>query len=182
MPLIGFVLYALLGIVQIAAYLDGIALWLGVGTVFGLIIFFGTAALPFGAFIDAGIAFYGAYAAWHWPIWQAALLSFPFAIVGATFVGATSARHLFTRLSARRATQKRQITAMDAMVTAVHGNDKTKSADLEQSVLIANEMLLYGAVPLEEVRSTTRGLYEGPMPYSTIDLAVATALAFYRKK
>ena len=87
MQIIFISLYFALGIAQIAAYLAGVKLWLGVGTFLGLIIFFGTAALPFGSIADVAIAFYGAYAAWGWEWWQAALLTFPFAIIGVLAMG-----------------------------------------------------------------------------------------------
>jgi len=87
MQILFIILYVVLGIFQIAAYLDGINLWLGVGTLLGFIIFFITAALPFGSLADSAIAFYGAYSAWHWTWWQAALLTFPFAILGIAAMG-----------------------------------------------------------------------------------------------
>jgi len=86
MKILMFVVYFALGIAQIAAYLQGIYLWLGIGNVLGIIIFFVTAGLPFGAVIDAFIGFYGAYKGWQWEWWQAGLLTFPFAIVG-LFIG-----------------------------------------------------------------------------------------------
>ena len=182
MPAVGFLLYALMGLAQIIAYLDGIHLWLGVGTILGLIIFFGTAALPFGAFLDAGVSFYGAHAAWHWPVWQAALLSFPFAIVGVAFGGVASLSRAFSRKSVKSVGAKRSRTAMDAIIAATYGNKrKTQPADLKQSIFVAHEMLLCRAVPLVDVEQLARDLYDGPMPYSTLDLAVATSLAFYKK-
>jgi hypothetical protein len=81
------ILYFVLGIFQIAAYLAGINLWLGIGTFWGLVIFFITGCLPFGSIVDAVIAFYGAHSAWHWPWWQAALLTFPFAVFGIAAMG-----------------------------------------------------------------------------------------------
>jgi hypothetical protein len=102
MSAIFYLLYLALGAAQIAAYLAGIHLWLGVGTFFGLIIFFGTAALPFpGAIFDAAISFYGAYKGWNWPWWQAALLTFPFAIIGVSVVAADTAADLISRLRKR---------------------------------------------------------------------------------
>ena len=101
MQIVLFVLWIALGIAQIAAYLDGIHLWLGVGTFWGFVIFFFTASLPFGAIVDAGIAFYGAYQAWHWPLWQAALLTFPFAILGIIVMGLESAASLAGRIYQR---------------------------------------------------------------------------------
>ena len=83
MPVVGCLIFVLLGLVQIFAYIDGIHLWLGVHRPLAIILFFITAAVPFGAVVDASISFYGAYAVWRWAWWQAALLSFPFAILGA---------------------------------------------------------------------------------------------------
>jgi hypothetical protein len=93
------VLWIALGAAQITAYLAGINLWLGLGTPLGLIVFFGTVWVPFGSLIDAILSFYGAYAAWHWTWWQAALLAFPFAIVGIMLNGASAIVHLFGRRS-----------------------------------------------------------------------------------
>ncbi len=101
MQFIFIALYVALGIAQITAYLDGIHLWLGVGTFLGLVIFFATASLPFGAFVDAGIAFYGAYKGWHWDWWQAALLTFPFAILGLLAMGMDGAISAFAALRRR---------------------------------------------------------------------------------
>jgi hypothetical protein len=87
MQVIFVILYIVLGIIQITAYLAGINLWLGVGTFWGLVIFFVTASLPFGSIADAAIGFYGACGAWQWPWWQAALLTFPFAVLGVLAMG-----------------------------------------------------------------------------------------------
>jgi hypothetical protein len=87
MQAVFIILYFLLGIVQIAAFLAGIKLWLGLGTFLGLVIFFLSASVPLGSIADAAIAFYGAYGAWQWPWWQAALLTFPFAILGTAAMG-----------------------------------------------------------------------------------------------
>jgi hypothetical protein len=102
MQIVFIVLYCALGIAQIAAYLAGIKLWLGVGTFLGFVIFFATAALPFGSIADAAIAFYGAYAAWHWAWWQAALLTFPFAILGILAMGLDGVVGMVRATSQRR--------------------------------------------------------------------------------
>lgn len=104
MQFVFFLLYAALGIVQIMAYLAGIELWLGLGTFWGLVIFFITAALPFGSVIDAAIAFYGAYKGWHWLWWQAALLTFPFAIIGIAIASAGGMVAMMHTLFHRRST------------------------------------------------------------------------------
>ena len=101
MQIVLFVLWIALGIAQIAAYLDGIHLWLGIGSFWGFVIFFFTMSLPLGAIIDAAIAFYGAYQAWHWPLWQAALLTFPFVILGFVVVGLEGATSLAGKIYQR---------------------------------------------------------------------------------
>jgi hypothetical protein len=75
-------LYISLGAAQIVAFLAGIKLWLGIGMFWGTIIFLISMLAPFGPIANSGLAFYGAYRAWHWPFWAAALLTFPFAIMG----------------------------------------------------------------------------------------------------
>jgi hypothetical protein len=76
-----FVLYVVLGAAQIPAFLAGIELWLGVKGFLGIVILVVMMALPLGAIVEAAIAFYGVYHAWHWPLWQAALLTFPLVII-----------------------------------------------------------------------------------------------------
>ena len=89
--------WLVLGFFQITAYAAGIKLWLGLGTLGAIIAFFVTAAIPFGALIDAAISFYGAYAVWHWTWWQSALLTFPFAILGIALNGLTALSRFLER-------------------------------------------------------------------------------------
>ncbi|XIA65693.1 hypothetical protein ACFIOY_05420 [Bradyrhizobium sp. TZ2] len=77
--------------------------------------------------------------------------------------------------------KKKQPTAMDAAARAIYGDKPpAKSADLEQAILLAHEVLLFRQVPFQEVRSTAAALFDGPLPYSTHDLAVAASLSFFR--
>jgi hypothetical protein len=78
--------------------------------------------------------------------------------------------------------KKKTPTAMDAFIRAVYGaNPPRKSADLDRSITIAHEDLLLESVPLSEVKRVAGELFEGPIPYSTHDLAVSTSLAFFKK-
>jgi hypothetical protein len=77
--------------------------------------------------------------------------------------------------------KKKPPTAMDAFIRRVYGaNPPQKSADLERSVTIAHEDLLSERVPLAEVKRVAGQLFQGPIPYSTHDLAISTALAFFK--
>lgn len=70
---------------------------------------------------------------------------------------------------------------MDGVIRAVYGDHPpAKSADLERAVTIAHEDLLCEVVPISEVQRVASGLFAGPMPYSTHDLSVATALSFFK--
>jgi hypothetical protein len=70
---------------------------------------------------------------------------------------------------------------MDAFIGMIYGaNPAPKSADLERSIIIAHEDLLLERVPLSKVKRLARELFEGPIPYSTYDLAVSIALAFFK--
>lgn len=53
--------YFILGIVQLAAYLEGVELWLGFGFVVDLISFVMLALAPLGSIVAAAVSFYGAY-------------------------------------------------------------------------------------------------------------------------
>jgi len=77
--------------------------------------------------------------------------------------------------------KKKQPTALDGVIRAIYGNNPpAKSADLERAITIAHEDLLAEQVPISEVRRTASALAAGPMPYSTYDLSVATALSFFK--
>ena len=76
--------------------------------------------------------------------------------------------------------KRRPPTALDAFIRLAYGpNPPRKSADLERSVTIAHEDILFERVPLREVKRIAEELFKGPIPYSTHDLAVSTALAFF---
>jgi hypothetical protein len=81
-------LYLAIGVVQLAAYFQGMELWLGIGWILSFVIFLIGTWLPFGSFVLAGIAFYGAHKGWRWEWWQAALLTFPFAIMSLIIMSA----------------------------------------------------------------------------------------------
>jgi hypothetical protein len=77
--------------------------------------------------------------------------------------------------------KKKQPTMMDAFIGVMYGaNPPAKSADLERSITIAHEDLLCERVSLSEVKQRAGELFRGPIPYSTHDLAVSTALAFFK--
>src|SRR6266567_1881813 len=78
--------------------------------------------------------------------------------------------------------KKKPPTVMDVLVRAIYGDHPpAKSADLERAITIAHEDLLLEQVPLSDVERQATGLFNGQMPYSTHDLAVSTALTFFRK-
>ena len=77
--------------------------------------------------------------------------------------------------------KKKPPTVMDGLIRAIYGaNPPPKSAELGRSIIIAREALLFGRVPLSEVRQRATELFKGPIPYSTHDLAVSTAFAFFK--
>jgi hypothetical protein len=77
--------------------------------------------------------------------------------------------------------KKKSPTMKDAFIRTIYGaNPTSKSADLERSIAIAHEDLLFERVPLSQVKQAASGLFKGPIPYSTHDLAVSTALAFFK--
>jgi hypothetical protein len=79
--------------------------------------------------------------------------------------------------------KKKSPTVMDGLIRIIYGaNPPPKSADLERSITIAHEDLLFERVPLSEVKRHATELFKGPMPYSTYDLAVSTALAFFHSR
>ena len=77
--------------------------------------------------------------------------------------------------------KKKPANALDAFIFAVYGNPPPpKRADVEQSASLANELLM-GIVEQQEVRRHAIALDEGPIPYSTHDLALSVALNFFKQ-
>ena len=77
--------------------------------------------------------------------------------------------------------KKKPQNALDEFIFAVYGNPPpAKRANLEQAIALANELLM-GVVPLIDVRSHAIALEEGPIPYSTHDLALSIALNFFKE-
>jgi hypothetical protein len=72
-------------------------------------------------------------------------------------------------------------TIMDAFIRLAYGNSPPpKTAKLQDAIELSYAQLLGRIVDIEEVRSIATQLYNGPIPYSTHDLAVATALNLLR--
>lgn len=71
---------------------------------------------------------------------------------------------------------------MSQVATAMYGPGAQKGKpDLVMATKYAFENLLGEVVPFEEVAAIAQGLRNGEMPYSTEDLALATALNFFRR-
>jgi hypothetical protein len=83
----------------------------------------------------------------------------------------------------RRFFKKRQpMTLMDAFIKITYGsNYRTEGADLSDACRIAHRELLLEKIEESEVVQQARYFFEGPIPYSTYDIAVSVALHFFRK-
>ena len=72
-------------------------------------------------------------------------------------------------------------TMMDGVIKLAYGNSPPrKTANLEVAVELSYEALLVRIVDIAEVQKIATQLYNGKMPYSTHDLAAATALNVFR--
>jgi hypothetical protein len=77
--------------------------------------------------------------------------------------------------------KKKPQNALDEFIFAVYGNPPpAKRADVEHAISLATE-LLTGVVEQQEVRRQAIALDDGPVPYSTHDLAVSVALNFFKQ-
>jgi hypothetical protein len=96
-------LWLLLGLFQIAAFLQGMETWLGIhfiaSFIVGLLLI---GIVPLGGIVSSAIAFYGAWKGWRWEIWQAALLAFPFVLLQIAIMGAGGAAFAVTSIVARQ--------------------------------------------------------------------------------
>lgn len=76
--------------------------------------------------------------------------------------------------------KKKQESAMDVFIRAVYGDPPPpKRAKLSESVDLANELLM-GVVSEREILAVATQLSNGPIPYSTHDLALSVALNFFK--
>lgn len=72
-------------------------------------------------------------------------------------------------------------SVMDAVVASVYGNKpRGKQANLLEASHIACVKLLFEIVKYSDVHALAKKLFDGPMPYSTHDLAVSTSLGFFK--
>lgn len=72
-------------------------------------------------------------------------------------------------------------TALDMAIMQIYGSlYHKKTANLEAATRIAHSDLLCECIDADSVRQKAAELYASPMPYSTNDLAVSVALAFYK--
>jgi hypothetical protein len=86
-----------------------------------------------------------------------------------------------TPTSELEAATEKTPTAMDAVIRMTYGNSPPKkTANLHEAIQLAHGSLLGAIVDIAEVTKIGTQLYNGPMPYSTHDLAVATALNMFR--
>ena len=78
--------------------------------------------------------------------------------------------------------RKKPANALDELIIATYGNPPPpKRANLHEAVLLAHEELLQGLVSTQDIKQLASALDEGPIPYSTHDLAISVALSFFRE-
>lgn len=66
--------------------------------------------------------------------------------------------------------------------TLLYGEDaKVRASDLEKAIAMASDELLGNCMPRSDISKVAANLRNGPTPYSTEDLALATALYFFRR-
>jgi hypothetical protein len=76
--------------------------------------------------------------------------------------------------------QKKTENVMDVLVKAIYGDPPPpKRANVSEAIGLAEEMLL-GKVSNESISRIAHELYDGPMPYSTHDLALSAVLNFIK--
>jgi hypothetical protein len=77
--------------------------------------------------------------------------------------------------------KKKPENALDELIFAVYGNPPPpKRANVSQAVGLANELLL-DIIDEKEVSNNAIALNDGPIPYSTHDLALSIALNIFKQ-
>lgn len=77
--------------------------------------------------------------------------------------------------------KKKPQNALDEFIFAIYGNPPpVKRANVGQAVEIASDLLV-GRIDEKEVSRQAIALNDGPIPYSTHDLALSVALNFFKQ-
>jgi hypothetical protein len=77
--------------------------------------------------------------------------------------------------------KKKPQNALDEFIFAIYGNPPpAKRANVGQAVELASDLLV-GVIDEKEVSRQAIALNDGPIPYSTHDLALSVALNFFKK-
>lgn len=79
--------------------------------------------------------------------------------------------------------KKKPKTFLDKFIVAAYGDrpPNARRADLGMAVDLAHSSLLRGVVEKSEVAGIAKNLFDGVIPYSTHDLAISTALNFFKR-
>jgi hypothetical protein len=78
--------------------------------------------------------------------------------------------------------KKKPQSPMDAIIRTLYGDHPpAKCANLAEAGRIAYEELLCGKVEFSQIQGVADGLFRGPIPYSTHELAVSVALNFFKR-
>jgi hypothetical protein len=78
--------------------------------------------------------------------------------------------------------KKKPATAMDALIRTLYGDPPPpQRAKLDQAIMLAHMELLSSLIAKAEVTEVAMALNDGPIPYSTHDLAVSVALNFFKQ-
>lgn len=78
--------------------------------------------------------------------------------------------------------KKKPKNALDEVIFSIYGNPPPpKRANLGQAIGLANGLLM-GVIDEREVGNQAIALNDGPIPYSTHDLALSIALNFFQKQ
>jgi hypothetical protein len=77
--------------------------------------------------------------------------------------------------------KKKPQNALDELIFTIYGNPPpSKRANVGQAIAMANELLM-GVIAKNEVSNQAIALNDGPIPYSTHDLALSIALNFFKQ-
>jgi hypothetical protein len=77
--------------------------------------------------------------------------------------------------------KKKPKNALDEFIFAVYGNPPPpKRANVEQAIDMASKLLM-GIIDKNDIRDQARALNDGPIPYSTHDLAISVSLNFFKQ-